>query len=187
MKTKIFHLIKRNAPILMAFLTLSFSASTAPPESDFQILKKRNGINLYYRWMQMPDGNKVRQMKAVLEINAETEELISLLKDENRAMNWVPGAEQYQNLKVVSGTEWVSYIQFSIPWPLADQDCILEFTSGQNNEGETVIDFHCNEEYISPVEGIKRMKDIDGSFVIRPLSDGSITLECYYETEELSA
>lgn len=186
MKTKINNMIKKSLPVIFACWALGISAYAASPEGDFRILKNRNGIDLFYRWMQMPDGNKVRQMKAVLEIKGGTEEVLGLLKDEKRALNWITSAEQFRNLTQVSGADWVSYIQFAVPWPFANQDCILEYATKENAAGETVINFQCNPQYISPVEGVSRMNDINGFFVIRPLSNGHSTLECYFLSKKAS-
>ena len=186
MKTQLKNQIKKSLTVILTCLVLGFPVYAASPKSEFKILKNRNGIDLYYRWMQMPEGKKVRQMKAVLEINGSTEDVLTLLKDENRALNWITSAEQFQNLTQVTGTEWVSYIQFSIPWPFADQDLILEYAYYQNADGENVIDFNGNPEYIGTVDGINRMKDITGSFVIRPLSNGNSILECYFLSKKAS-
>lgn len=186
MKTRINYQIKRSLAVILTFLALGMTSYAASPEGEFKILKKRNGIDLFYRWMQMPEGKKVRQMKAVLEVNGSTEDLLHLLKDENSALNWIPSAEQFRNLTQVNGPEWVSYIQFAIPWPFADQDCILEYSYYQNEEGETVIDFNCNPEYIAEIDGFSRMKDINGSFVIHPLPNGNSLLDCYFLSRKAS-
>jgi hypothetical protein len=136
--------------------------------------------------MDMPGGDRVRQMKAVLNLDVSPEEVIFLLKDESRALNWVSGAEQFKHLEQSSISEWVTYIQFSVPWPLADQDCILEFTSSKGNSGETVVEFLCNPDYMQSVDGVKRMDDISGKFVINTCADGTCILECYFISEKRS-
>jgi hypothetical protein len=186
MKTKIQTTMRKSFIVLIACLALYITASAGTPVGDFRMLKNKNGIDLYYRWMQMSDGKQVRQMKAVLEINGGTEDVFKLLKDEKLAAGWIPSAEQFRNLTRIDGPEWVSYIQFAIPWPFADQDCILEYKSRVNASGETVIDFRTNPDYIATVDGISRMKDINGSFVIRQLPNGHSILECYFLSEKAS-
>ena len=180
MKRIIYQMVTRSLAAGITCLILCSSARATNPEGDFYLLKQRDGIDLYYRWMTMPEGNEVRQMKAVLEINGSTEDLLSLLKDERRALDWIPSAEQFRNLTQVNGPEWASYIQFATPWPFADQDCILEYSIKKHTPAETRIDFFSNPDYLSRVEGISRMKDIVGSFVIRPLPNGHSVLECYF-------
>lgn len=172
--------------VILTCLALHVVAFDATPLGEFKMLKNREGIDLYYRWMQMPEGNQVRQMKAVLDINGDAEDVLRLLKDEKLALGWIPNAEQFRNLTPTSGPEWVSYMQFAVPWPFADQDCILEYKTRENETGETVIDFRCNPDYIEKVEGISRMKDINGTFVIRELPNGHSTLECYFLSEKAS-
>ena len=186
MKTNIKKRVIKGTAILAMSLFASFYTYAGSPEANFEFLKEKNGIDLYYRWLTMPEGNKVRQMKAVLEYNGTTDDVLNLLKDEKRALEWIPSAEQFRNLTQAGGPDWVSYIQFSIPWPFADQDCILEYTTRQDADGSTVITFRTNENYLSPIEGMGRMKDIVGSFVIHPLPGGKCTLECYFLSTKAS-
>ena len=186
MKTKINNRIKKGLTVFTMVLAVSFSAFSTTPEGDFKILKQKNGIDLYYRWMQMPEGKQVRQMKAVFEVSATTEDLLNLLKDEKKALDWIPSAEQFRNLTKVNGTDWVSYIQFSIPWPFADQDCILEYSIKSSTPTETWIEFRTNPDYIGTVEGMGRMKDIVGAFVVHPLPNGHSLLECYFLSTKAS-
>ncbi len=178
--------MKKSLTVLVACLAIYAVAFAGTPIGEFRMLKNRNGIDLYYRWMQMSEGNKVRQMKAVLEINGSAADVLHLLKDEQQALSWLPSAEQFRNLTEVNGPEWVSYMQFSVPWPFADQDCILAYTTHENSSGETVIDFRCRPDYIATYDGISRMKDISGSFVIREVDEYHSILECYFISEKAS-
>jgi hypothetical protein len=186
MKTQLKNQIMMSLLVLVAFLALGLSAFSASPEAGFKMLKQKNGVDLYYRWMTMPEGNEVRQMKAVLEVNGTPEDIVSLLKDENRALDWLPSAEQFRNLTPVNGPEWASYIQFATPWPFADQDCILRYEVKSCTPEETRLDFMVDPEYISKVEGVTRMKDIVGSFVIKPLPNGHSEVECYFLSTKAS-
>jgi hypothetical protein len=186
MKTRIQNQVKLFAAILSLSFLPSLYTLAENPEGSFQFLKEKNGIDLYYRWLTMPEGNQVRQMKAVLEFNGTAEDVLYLLKDENKALSWIPSAEQFRNLTQISGPDWRSYIQFSVPWPFADQDCILEYTTRKDKDGSTVITFRTDEDYLSPVDGMGRMKDIVGSFVIHSRPDGKCTLECYFLSTKAS-
>ena len=186
MKTRIRIRMIMSLSVLVTLMALSLSVFSLSPEEGFKMMKQKNGIDLYYRWMKMPEGNEVRQMKAVLEVNGTPEEIIRLLKDENRALEWIPSAEQFRNLTQVNGSEWVSYIQFATPWPFADQDCILQYAVRKSSPEETWLDFKVDPDYISKVDGITRMKDIVGSFVIRPLPNGHSEVECYFLSTKAS-
>ena len=186
MKTTMNILMKKSLVVLFTCLAIYAAAFTGTPLGEFKMLKTRNGIDLYYRWMRMSENNKVRQMKAVVEFNGDALDVKDLLKDEAQATGWIPSAEQFRNLTPVNGPEWASYIRFSIPWPFADQDCILEFKESTGPDGETVIDFRTNPDYLEKYDGISRMKEISGSFVIRPLPNGNSLLECYFVSEKAS-
>ncbi len=179
--------IKMSILMLASWITLiPIEVMAGPPGNNFEFLREKYGIDLYYRWMTMPEGNRVRQMKAVLEINGTTADVISLLKDESKAVGWIPSAVQFRNLTQINGPTWMCYIKFSVPWPFADQDCILEYTAVQNSDSSAVIVFRSHENYLSPVEGVSRMKDIVGSFVIQSMPSGKSRLECYFLSTKAS-
>ena len=186
MKTQIKNLAKAGAALLLAAMLNLPATKAENPGPEFEFLKERDGIDLFYRWMEMPEGKSVRQMKAVLEINACAKDVLNLLKDESRALDWIPSAEQFRHLTATSGDEWASYIQFAIPWPFADQDCILAYAAHWETDGSLVIDFECKPEFADPVDGITRMKDIVGSFVIRPGENGRCVMECYFLSKKAS-
>lgn len=186
MKTTFFKSAIKSLPILAALFFFSHNTMATNPEEDFRIMKQKNGIDLFYRWMVMPEGNKVRQMKAVFEVNGSTDQVISLLKDEQQALAWIPSAQEYRNLEPATGPEWASYIKFSAPWPLADQDCILEYTASTTGDGAAVIEFACNPDYLQPVDGVTRMKDINGTFVIHSQPGGKTLVECYFLSKKAS-
>ena len=186
MKTQIKKMARTGAALLFAAM-LSIPASKAEnPNPEFEFLKQRDGIDLYYRWMEMPGGKSVRQMKAVLELDGCANDVLNLLKDESRALDWIPSAEQFRHLTTTDGTEWASYIQFSVPWPFADQDCIMAYSAHWEADSSLVIDFECKPEFIDPVDGITRMKDIVGSFVIKPGEKGRCAMECYFLSKKAS-
>ena len=68
--------MKTGLAVILACLAFNVAAYEATPLGEFKMLKNREGIDLYYRWMQMPAGNQVRQMKAVLEINSDAEDVL---------------------------------------------------------------------------------------------------------------
>lgn len=186
MKTRLNITMKKSLVALVTILAISITAFAGTPLGEFKMLKTRNGIDLYYRWMRMSDNNKVRQMKAVVEFNGDAQDVMDLLKDEGSAAGWIPSAEEFRNLTTVNGPEWASYIRFAVPWPFADQDCILEFKESKGPDGETVIDFRTSPDYLEKYDGISRMKDISGSFVIREQANGHSIMECYFVSEKAS-
>jgi len=186
MKTLSFNDKAKHLLILITLLVICLKMMAVTPEEEFRLMKQKNGIDLFYRWMVMPEGNRVRQMKAVFEGGWTKEDIMYLLKNEQQAMAWIPSAREYRNLKEATAGEWFSYIRFSAPWPLADQDCILQYSLSTEPSGESTIRFTCRPDYIPEVDGITRMKDINGSFVICPGSGEKGRVECYFISSKAS-
>ena len=146
---------------------LALPASLAQGEAKYVFIKKQNNISLYYRWINLPDKRQVRELKAELEIVSTPEEIIGVIKSEKLAMNWMKGACEVKNLEKPGNNLWHTYIQYDIPWPLSNQDCIIRYkleTVGNHYQ----IDMTGVPKYISEKKDITRIQHLEGSWIIVP-------------------
>lgn len=157
---------------LLIFLvaTVFQPATTARHKADeFRLLKRRHAIALYERWIRH-NGNEVRELKA--EFTARTdkaENLVRLLKNESLGLEWNSDARIYE---VVEGKEpdaWLLYLQYDIPWPLDDYDCLLAYryeeTPGNGILAEISFKSITSDRF--PVSGsVSRITGIQGKWVL---------------------
>ncbi len=165
-------------PILAICIGLSFpdygrtNASNAD-SSGFILVKKAKGIELYERWLEIAVDHFVREVKVIYVINASIESAAELIKNEEKATQWNKAASMY---KIISNTnnDWVSYIQYDLPWPMDNQDCVLQYTAS-SDEDKHIINFRSIDHEIFPTsKNVTRIEDITGRWIFRPTETGTV-------------
>ena len=149
--------------------------------TDFVLVKKSQGIELYERWYKMKSGQQAREVKAVCTINASVDAAISLLQNESKGTDWNTGTNAF---KVVPQKEnrWVNYIQYKIPWPMDNQDCVLLNTPHFFSDEFAVVSFRTIEDSAFPeVDGVHRIPYVKGKWVFQQ-TEGVIRSEYYITT-----
>ena len=145
-----------------------------PPVDDgtFKLVRVKGGVSLYERWVEIEPGLKVRELKAEFVSDAGPATLMSLLKDATRAHRWMQSMEEFKLVETPSAGNWTSYVRYSIPWPLEDQDIVLRYQSYSVN-GCYTVSFQSTAHASYPVkEGVTRMKGVSGSWQFQPKSSG---------------
>lgn len=107
-----------------------FKTDVLQPVQDpgnFKLVKRLNSIALYERWVQH-HGSQVRELKAEFTAGAaDAGNLQRLLKNESRGLRWNNNARDYQVIPGKRQDLWMVYIQYDIPWPMNDLDCLLTY------------------------------------------------------------
>lgn len=153
---------------------------------EFQLLKKTNNINLFYRWIPSTGGHSTREFKATFDVKVSAEKIISMLKDEKNIHTWIKPVKLCRRLEHFSESQWESYLLFSAPWPIGNQDCVLHYSVRESETGIIVITFKSNPN-VQSVEGVKRISGIKGQWIIHKQSPGNCKLECYFSSTEKSS
>lgn len=137
--------------------------SSTPDDGVFKLVKTSGRVSLYERWVEIEPGNSVREVKAEFTVDAGMDAALALLKDKSRVHRWMQGMQEFQVVENLSDG-WVSYIRYSIPWPLADQDIVMRFKLFKST-GLYTASFQSSTHASYPVkDGVTRMKGVTGSW-----------------------
>lgn len=164
--------------ISLVIIFLIFTASIAPvgdrsanlsPESEFVLVKKSGGITLYEKWNTGPNNEKSREIKAVFEVRATIDEIRSLLHHEPSGTRWNKNSQEY---KITPEKEnWICYIEYDLPWPVSNQDCVLKFIETQTSE-RVIFQFNSVEHATYPLKsGVSRIEGVRGKWVLTNIHD----------------
>lgn len=148
--------------------------------ASFVLVKEDNGISLYERWYAVRPDLYAREVKATFTVNAGSEAALALIKDESKGRDWNRNTEEY---RVLAGEDdiWFGYIQYDLPWPVSNQDCVLKFNRYYSRNGMQIL-FHNAHHPSFPVQKrIQRIPEISGKWIFRESSEG-MTVEYYITT-----
>ena len=165
-------------PLNLAFALPGYGAHT--DTAEFVLVKTVKGINLYERWLMIAPGEPAREVKAVFTVDAEMGEVASLIKDESLALQWNKNTKVY-SVNLVDYDVWICYIQYDLPWPVSNQDCVLQYA--QHYQADKInIHFNGTDHPLFPLrDGVDRIHEIKGKWVVTR-SEGNIKIEYYVTT-----
>ena len=150
--------------------------STIDVNAKFNLVRSDDNISIYTRWIPVTETRSTRQLKAEFVIDCSSEKVVSVLRDEKSYTKWMKATKTYYRLKTVNTNQWYSYVQFSIPWPLNNQDCILKYEVHENTElSRTEITLIGEPDFLQTYEGVERISHMEGSWVITQIGAGNKT------------
>lgn len=165
---------------LFCFTAENVAKTSKTDSARFVLVKEDDGIALYERWYAVRDGLQAREVKATFTVNAGSEAALALLKDESKGRDWNRNIEEY---KVLPGDNnyWFSYIQYDLPWPVSNQDCVLKYNHYYSANGIEVIFHNIHHPEFPVKKRIQRIPEISGKWIFRESEQG-LVVEYYITT-----
>jgi hypothetical protein len=113
-------------------------------------------------------------------VRVPVEKVVSALRDERSYTSWMKSAKIYCRIKTINSNQWYSYVQYSVPWPLNDQDCILKYNVLTNGDhSRTEISLVSEPGLLKTCNGIKRIAHMEGLWIISRLNPNKTFVEYY--------
>jgi hypothetical protein len=157
-----------------------FAENADPDTADFVLVKENDGISIYERWLTIKPDQQAREIKATFLLRARPNEAVALIKDESRGRQWNKNTRAY---KIISQNDnnWFGYIQYDLPWPVSNQDCVLQYN--QNYSGNSLrVEFHEARHPSFPIQKrIQRIPEINGRWIFTETEMG-VAVEYYIST-----
>lgn len=132
--------------------------------NPYELVKQENDINIYTRWIPADEKRSARQVKVTFAVDAPLDQTLAVLLDDRSFTSWMRGTRDYRRLQTVNPGNWYSYIQFSIPWPLNDQDCIIHYEVKSSTESYKEILLTGDPDYLDVVDGVTRISHMEGGW-----------------------
>lgn len=148
--------------------------------ADFTLVKNELGISVYERWYPITSTENARQIKATFTVRATSAAALTLLKDGSKGELWNKNTKDYKVVDVRADS-WVSYIQYDLPWPVKNQDCVLRYHAREDQDQMSVI-FRETDHPSFPVRNrVARIPQIEGKWIFTAFDD-KLQVEYYIAT-----
>lgn len=157
------------------------SENNSNDTTDFTLVKRSDGIALYERWYAIGANEEAREVKATFTIRTSPEAALALLKDGSKGQLWNKSTNAYRLLDVRKNT-WISYIEYDLPWPVSNQDCVLQYRVNGGTDTVTVTFLNIEHPALPVRKRVKRIPDIKGKWIFIQTVDG-VRVEYYITTK----
>ena len=146
----------------------------------FTHVRTERGISLYERWYPISSTENARQVKATFTVRAHSAEALALLKDGSKGAVWNKNTNAYEVVEVRDNS-WISYIQYDLPWPVKNQDCVLRYRAEKDSSQISVF-FHNVAHPAFPVKNrVARIPQVEGKWLFKRIDD-ELHVEYYIAT-----
>jgi len=140
---------------------------------DYTLVSSEKGIALYERWITISTGAQAREIMVVFFARTTKDHMLWVLQDPDKGKAWNRNVSDYRVLKEPAKTGWTTYIRYSAPWPVGDQDCCLAYTAGPDG----TLYFNSTSEPQFPARGhVTRISGIKGKWIFQPQSNGQLKI-----------
>lgn len=145
---------------------------SAQQQEPWKLAKDKDGIQIYTRRLE---GSGYKEIRGVVEVKANIEACIALLKNERIATDWVDRMILYKNVEVPNDTLWFTYGEIAIPWPFNNKDFVAENTLVVQPDGQkATIKISSKPDKLPEEDGRKRIRLSEGTWVFEKLANGKV-------------
>lgn len=170
-------------PLICSFFCISVDSvgkNGGPDTANFVLVKENNGISLYERWYAFTPDKQAREIKATFHVKADSYAAVALIKDAARGRQWNKNTKAYEIVRE-NDSLWFGYIQYDLPWPVSNQDCVLQYNQNDSDKAVLVAFQDADHPSFPPRKKIQRIPEISGKWIFRE-SDNGISVEYYIST-----
>lgn len=158
---------------IISFL-LCFITITAMPQAvcanAFTLVKSEKNISLYEREVIHKDM-KVREVKVEVMVKTSANALLAFLQNDKQIKQWNPKIE-YVQIQPGSVTNWITYTKIDLPWPLSDQDMVVQYKVQKHTNNEALVVFNSIGCSAFPEKNnISRVHHVAGTWQLIPVND----------------
>lgn len=127
--------------VFFCLITCSFLQAQENSSEGFSLVKEKDNISIYERWIYFPKTDppvEAREVKSVFFAKSTIEKGLALLRDETKIKDWQSHVSKFE-VYPQNDTLWYEYSYHDIPWPVSDQDHFLVYEIEENIPGERLF------------------------------------------------
>lgn len=155
--------------ISLLLTTCSIQAQGNSNDKGFSLVKEKDNIFIYERWIYFPKSDppvEAREVKGEFYVKSTIEHGLDLLRDESKIKKWQSHVSKFKVYPQTDST-WFEYSYHDIPWPVSDQDHFLVYEIEDNLPGERLfISFESvGHPKLAPVDDDATRMRLSGSWL----------------------
>lgn len=160
---------------LFLSLLISHGAIAHQVISGWKLSKESDQIEISYRYLNISDTLKTREMRISFYVDASPNSLIPMFKDAGKMKAWSARTKSCEIIQSDSNT-WTTYSLLSIPWPFQKKDLVTEYHL-INADSSIKILMKGIPDHVPYFEDISRIEKYEGEWSFIPLKNGKTKVE----------
>ena len=170
--------------IISLLLIVSASISLHASETDWQLQKDHNGIQVYTKDVKLASSkgdvtSALKAFRGVTLINASMDHILNTMRDVENFDQWLHNCYEPRIVETRENDTRIVYQKTRTPWPTDDRDSVLEQSLVQQGSAYVLEMKTTSHPAIDTVDGYVRVPYFNGILKFTPVSDTQ--LEVIYE------
>lgn len=165
---------------LAVFFLFLFSSSIAYNQqilTNWKTAKQTDGIHIAYRFIQVGDSLKTRQMGIWFESEASPQQILAMFNNEDKLSQWTKGVKQC-NIINQQADSWTTYKLYDIPWPFEQKDLVTHYQVDQDGD-KLILRLRSTPDAMAYTQGVSRMQNYEAKWILKPLENGHTHVSFY--------
>lgn len=162
--------------ILVIAITGLYESNTNSPinGTSYMFLKEENGVTLSSRNINLADSRTTRELRAEFMVTGNVETVLKVLKNDHQATRWMKGVKEFSIIRKENENNWYAYVQYEIPWPLSNQDCIIQYQCIAPEHGNGyILKMNSSSDYMPKKSDVERISHLCGCWTITENTNNS--------------
>jgi hypothetical protein len=167
--------LKRALITCLSVFCLEVLAQATADQEGFEVVRQDEKITMYERWAPFP-GTTInsRQIKCVFQTSTNLSNMLAHIYEDGKIQSWQKNILEYKITPRTDST-WIAYSHYRIPWPLTNQDYLLQYSVVEKNEKRIILSFeHVVDDKLQAArEGIDRKPTV-GRWELEKQANGKV-------------
>ncbi len=143
-------------------------------ESDWQLVRDKQGIQIYSQPVAGSDLNAVR---GVTRVQSSLEKIVTLIRDPALRSRWDEFCGESYLYKILTPSEELVYLHSKLPWPVSDRDMLNKVSWSQDPDSLVVTMRSLAMSNMLPEKkGRVRVVVASNDWQLTPLLDGQVEI-----------
>ncbi|UZE31477.1 START domain-containing protein [Pseudomonas asplenii] len=153
---------------VIALTTACLGTTVSVAAEHWNLAREEDGIQVF---LSKVPGSRYQSFRGVTDIKASVATLRDLQENLRVACKWLYACAEMRLLKNDGDDTWV-YLTTDLPWPAAPRDMVLHVHSEQTDDGNLIRHLEATPDYLPPVPGLIRVRQLNGLWKMLPKGDG---------------
>lgn len=151
--------------------------------NNWKLKKNINGVKVY---ISNCYNSGIKKFAATINLTTNLNELVGIIYNFENYPKWIQGCKSARLIKENDKNSKTGYIEISVLWPFNNRDMLLNFQVSAKTEKLFQVVIISKPDEIPKKQGIIRLQNITGSFMLKERNYSCIEVNCQLFIESKS-
>lgn len=166
-------------PLTLLIFVLVCTSGRAQSNDGMTLESEENGVRVYVR----AEDNGDMTVRVVTQARTQVQAVQEVLDATKRYPEWVHRCDEAYSVAGGTADNYVFVSGIDMPFPFRDKEVVARVEQHRQSDGSLIRTITSEPDAIPETKGRDRLTVYHGEWVITPLADGEVELQCTVRTD----